>query len=33
MKPELNTDELDKAEKKMPGLKVFLGIESEQETV
>jgi hypothetical protein len=32
MKPELNTDELDKAEKKMPGLKVFLGIESEQET-
>ena len=24
MKPELNTDELDKAEKVMPGLKVFL---------
>lgn len=33
MKPELNTDELDKAEKKMPGLKVFLGIQAEQETV
>ncbi len=33
MKPELNTDELDRAEKKMPGLKVFLGIEAEQETV
>ena len=32
MKPELNTDELDRAEKKMPGLKVFLGIENEQET-
>ena len=31
--PYLNTDELDKAEKKIPGLKVFLGIESEQETV
>ena len=33
MKPEFNTEELDKAEKKMPGLKVFLGIENEQEAV
>jgi hypothetical protein len=33
MKPEFNTDELDKAEKKMPGLKVFLGLEAEQATV
>ena len=32
MKPEFNTEELDKAEKKMPGLKVFLGIEAEQAT-
>ena len=31
--PELNTDELNKAEKIMPGLKVFLGIENEQEAV
>ncbi len=30
--PEFNTDELNAAEKKMPGLKVFLGIETEQET-
>lgn len=30
--PEFNTDELNKAEKIMPGLKVFLGIETEQET-
>ena len=30
--PEFNTDELNKAEKVMPGLKVFLGIEEEQET-
>jgi hypothetical protein len=33
IKPEFNTDELDKAEKKMPGLKVFLGIEAEQAAV
>lgn len=33
MKPEFNTEELDKAEKKMPGLKVFLGLEAEQATV
>ena len=33
IKPEFNTEELDKAEKKMPGLKVFLGIESEQAAV
>ena len=33
MKPEFNTEELDKAEKKMPGLKVFLGIENEQAAV
>lgn len=33
MKPEFKTDELDAAEKKIPGLKVFLGIETEQETV
>ena len=32
IKPEFNTEELDKAEKKMPGLKVFLGIEAEQAT-
>jgi hypothetical protein len=32
IKPEFNTDELDKAEKRMPGLKVFLGIEAEQAT-
>ena len=32
IKPEFNTEELDKAEKKMPGLKVFLGIENEQAT-
>ena len=32
LKPEFNTEELDKAEKKMPGLKVFLGIENEQAT-
>ena len=31
--PELNTDELNKAEKIMPGLKVFLGIEAEQDAV
>jgi hypothetical protein len=31
--PEFNKEDLDKAEKVMPGLKVFLGIESEQETV
>jgi len=30
--PEFNKDELDKAEGIMPGLKVFLGIEVEQET-
>lgn len=30
--PEFNRDELDKAEKIMPGLKVFLGIEEEQAT-
>jgi hypothetical protein len=30
--PEFNRDELDKAEGIMPGLKVFLGIEVEQET-
>jgi len=30
--PEFNRDELDKAESIMPGLKVFLGIEVEQET-
>ena len=29
--PEFNKEELDKAEKKMPGLKVFLGIEEEQQ--
>ena len=33
IKPEFNTEELDKAEKKMPGLKVFLGIENEQAAV
>ena len=32
-KPELNDDELRAAEKKMPGLKVFLGLEAEQATV
>jgi len=29
--PEFNRDELDKAEKIMPGLKVFLGIEEEEQ--
>jgi hypothetical protein len=31
--PYLNTDELNAAEKKIPGLKAFLGIENEQATV
>lgn len=30
MKPEFNTDELDRAEKKIPGLKKFLGVEAEE---
>jgi hypothetical protein len=30
MQPQLNTDELDKAERKIPGLKRFLGITNEE---